>query len=129
MPSRIVEPSASNTITTSPETPFIIFPPFPTPPPGVTLVPFKDFKPRGIQLFSEATGGLDEEEMELDGMGIPTVELRVKHLTDECKSGTRKRKRKKKTAAADGMPVKKLPWYEEWEEGEDLRVTKGKLDA
>jgi len=27
------------------------------------------------------------------------------------------------------MPVKKLPWYEEWEEGEDLRVTKGKLDA
>jgi len=67
--------------------------------------------------------------MDLDGMGIPTVELCVKHLIDECKSNTRKRKRKKKTAVADGMPVKKLSWYEEWEEGEDLRVTKDKLDA
>jgi hypothetical protein len=129
MPSGIVEPSAANTITTTEEMPFIIFPPFPTPPPGVTLIPFKDFRPRGIQLFSEATGGLDEEDMELDGIGIPTVELRVKHSTDECKSNTRKRKRKKKTTAADGIPAKKLPWYEEWEEGEDLRITKEKFDS
>ncbi|OAX42062.1 hypothetical protein K503DRAFT_684123 [Rhizopogon vinicolor AM-OR11-026] len=130
MPSRIVEPSASNTTTTQDsETSFIIFPPFPTPLPGVTLIPFNNFKACGIQLFSEATGGLDEEDMELDGMGIPTVELRVKHSTDECKSNTRKRKRKKKTAAVDGVPPKKLPWYEEWEEGEDLRVTKEKFDS
>lgn len=110
------------------EMPFIIFPPFPTPPPGVALVPFKDFKASGIQLFSEANGGLDEEDMELDGLGIPTVELRVKHSTDDCKSNTRKRKRKKKVAV-DSVPAKKLPWYEEWEEGEDLRITKGKFDA
>jgi len=129
MPSRVVEPSAKNTITTNPEIPFIIFPPFPEPPPGVTIIPFKDFKARGIQLFSETTGGLDDEDMELDGLGIPTVELRVKHSTDECKSNTRKRKRKKKTTGVEGVPPKKLPWYEEWEEGEDLRVTKCNFDS
>ncbi|KAG0698703.1 hypothetical protein DFH29DRAFT_940358 [Suillus ampliporus] len=128
MPSRITEPSASDTTATQ-EIPFITFPPFPKLPPGVTLVPFKDFRVRGIQLFSEAVGGPDEEEMELDGLGIPTVELRVKHSTDECKSNTRKRKRKKKNAATvDGAPARKVPWYEEWEEGEDLRITKGKFD-
>ncbi|KAG1720267.1 uncharacterized protein EDB91DRAFT_1178270 [Suillus paluster] len=128
MPSRIAEPSASDTTATQ-EIPFITFPPFPTLPPGVTLIPFKDFRARGIQLFAEVVGGTDEDGMELDGLGIPTVELRVKHLTDECKSNTRKRKRKKKSAATvDGMPARKVPWYEEWEEGEDLRITKGKFD-
>ncbi|KAG2119150.1 uncharacterized protein F5147DRAFT_832928 [Suillus discolor] len=68
--------------------------------------------------------------MELDGLGIPTVELRVKHSTDECKSNTRKRKRKKKTVAAvESAPARKVPWYEEWEEGEDLRITTGKFDS
>ncbi|KAG1844950.1 hypothetical protein DFJ58DRAFT_801710 [Suillus subalutaceus] len=128
MPSRIAEPSASETTATQ-ELPFVTFPPFPKPPSGVTLIPFKDFRARGIQLFGEVVGGPNEEDMELDGLGIPTVELRVKHLTDECKSNTRKRKRKKKTAAAEGVPARKVPWYEEWEEGEDLRITKGKFDS
>ncbi|KAG1735457.1 hypothetical protein EDB19DRAFT_1724597 [Suillus lakei] len=128
MPSKFAEPSASDTTATQ-ELPFITFPPFPKPPPGVTLIPFKDFRARGIQLFAEVVGGLNEEDMELDALGIPTVELRVKHLTDECKSNTRKRKRKKKTAAVDGAPARKVPWYEEWEEGEDLRITKGKFDS
>jgi hypothetical protein len=128
MPSRIAEPSAADTTATQ-ELPFITFPPFPKPPPGVTLIPFKDFRARGIQLFAEVVGGQNEEDIELDGLGIPTVELRVKHSTDECKSNTRKRKRKKKTAAAEGAPARKVPWYEEWEEGEDLRITKGKFDS
>ncbi|KAG1776738.1 hypothetical protein EV702DRAFT_1045784 [Suillus placidus] len=87
MPSRIAEPSAADTTATQ-ELPFITFPPFPKPPPGVTLIPFK----------------------ELNGLGIPTVELRVKHSTDECKSNTHKMKRKKKTAAAEGAPARKVPW-------------------
>ncbi|KAG1877423.1 hypothetical protein F4604DRAFT_1757510 [Suillus subluteus] len=128
MPPRIAEPSASETTATQ-ELPFVTFPPFPKPPSGVTLIPFKDFRARGIQLFGEVVVGPNEEDMELDGLGIPTVELRVKHLTDECKSNTRKRKRKKKTAAAEGVPTRKVPWYEEWEEGEDLRITKGKFDS
>lgn len=126
MPSRIAEPSAADTTATQ-DLAFITFPPFPKPPPGVTLIPFKDFRARGIQLF-EVVGGQNEEDMELDGLGIPTVELRVKHSTDECKSNTRKRKRKKKTAGVDSAPARKVPWYEEWEEGEDLRITKGKFD-
>jgi hypothetical protein len=128
MPSKIAEPSASET-TAAQELPFITFPPFPKPPQGVTLIPFKDFRARGIQLFAEGVGSSNGEDMELDGLGIPTVELRVKHSTDECKSNTRKRKRKKKTAVVEGVPTRKVPWYEEWEEGEDLRVTKGKFDS
>ncbi|KAG1719811.1 hypothetical protein EDB19DRAFT_1918522 [Suillus lakei] len=124
MPSRFAEPSVSDMT----ELPFIIFLPFPKPPPGVTLIPFKDFRARGIQLFAGVVGGLNKEDMELDALGIPTVELRVKHLTDECKSNARKRKRKKETAAVDGAPARKVPWYEEWEEGKDLRITKGKFD-
>lgn len=95
-------------------------------------MPFKGFKPRGIQLFSEpGAGGNDaaeEEDPELDALGIPTVELRVRHTTDECKSNSRKKRKKKKAATIEAVLVKKLPWYEEWEEGEDLRVTKVRYD-
>ena len=96
-------------------------------------MPFKTFKPRGIQLFLESKKGRsspgDEEDTELDALGIPTIELRVKHATDECKSNPRKKRKKKKAAVLEAAPAKKLPWYEEWEEGEDLRVTKVRYDA
>ncbi|KAG8219055.1 hypothetical protein J3R82DRAFT_4811 [Butyriboletus roseoflavus] len=123
------EPTASNTIPTlEQDPPLLKFPPFPEPPPGVTIMPFKNFKPRGIQLFSEPKKGgndaAEEEDAELDALGIPTVELRVKHTTDVCKSNSRKKRKKKKATGIDAVPVKKSPWYEEWEEGEDLRVTK-----
>lgn len=130
----VPEPTAPNTIQILVEdAPFIKFPPFPEPPPGVTIMPFKDFKPRGIQLFSEpkkgGNDGEDEDDGELDALGIPTVELRMKHTTDECKSNSRKKRKKKKAATgAEAVPVKKRPWYEEWEEGEDLRVTKTRYD-
>ncbi|KAF8549702.1 hypothetical protein OG21DRAFT_1447577 [Imleria badia] len=127
------EPTASSTIQAlAQELPFIKFPPFPEPPPGVTIMSFKDFKPRGIQLFSEpkkgGPGAEDDEDAELDALGIPTVELRVKHTTDECKSNTRKKRKKKKAAVVEPVPAKMLPWYEEWEEGEDLRVTRVRYD-
>ncbi|KAH7887308.1 hypothetical protein F5I97DRAFT_816422 [Phlebopus sp. FC_14] len=115
------------------EQPLLTFPPFPAPPEGVSIMPFKDFKPRGIQLFSasmKVDGAADEDnDAELDALGIPTVELRVKHSTDVCKSSARKKRKKKKAAAAaNSAPVKRPPWYEEWEEGENLRVTKGNYD-
>ena len=78
---------------------------------------FKDFKPKGIQVPIE----LDPENgVELDGLDIPTVELRVKHNTDESKTG---KKRKKKTKRpVDGEPIRRLTWWEEWEEGEEFRL-------
>ncbi|KAI6040415.1 hypothetical protein EDC04DRAFT_2894151 [Pisolithus marmoratus] len=119
-----------------PGLPFFKFPPFPQPPEGANIMPFQEFKPRGIQLFAQMRksgdedGDDDDEDVEVDGLGIPTVELRVKHASDECKSNKRKkRKKKKNTDAPSGVPAKKLPWYEEWEEGEDLRVTKNLYDS
>ncbi|KAI6042833.1 hypothetical protein EDC04DRAFT_2563698 [Pisolithus marmoratus] len=119
-----------------PGLPFFKFPPFPRPPEGANIMPFQEFKPRGIQLFAQMKksgdedGDGDDEDVEVDGLGIPTVELRVKHASDECKSNKRKkRKKKKNTDAPSGVPAKKLPWYEEWEEGEDLRVTKNLYDS
>lgn len=68
--------------------------------------------------------GEDEGAIELDGLGIPTIELRVKHDTDEPKTGKRKgKKKKKKHIEIDGEPMRRLTWWEEWEEGEDLRVS------
>ncbi|KAJ6457531.1 hypothetical protein C8R47DRAFT_1247099 [Mycena vitilis] len=57
------------------------FPPFPQVPEGVTIVPFKSFTERGIQLFrtEDEDGDGDGFEKERDGLGIPTVALRAKH--------------------------------------------------
>jgi hypothetical protein len=104
----------------APEAPFFTFPPFPEVPADSGLVPFKDFRPSGIQISVSG-----DEEIEVDGLGIPTVELRVKHDTDEPKTGKKKKKKSKsaKNAGLDGEPVKRLTWWEDWEEGEDLRVS------
>lgn len=96
------------------------FPPFPSPPPGVTIIPFKDFKPRGIQINMNSS----ENAVEIDALGIPTVELRVKHETDESKSGAGPKKSKKKKRKAPGdEPEKRKTWWELWEDAEDQRVT------
>jgi hypothetical protein len=95
----------------------LTFPPFPRAPEGVTIIPFKEFKERGIQLF--ATG--QEDDVERDGLGIPTVELRVHHDTDECKTETkRKNKRKAAQQLRSATGVRK-EWWEMWMEAEDLR--------
>ncbi|KAK6981102.1 hypothetical protein R3P38DRAFT_3293842 [Favolaschia claudopus] len=89
------------------------FPPFPAVPEGVTLIPFKDFKEHGIQPF------LGDDEIERDGLGIPTIALRTKHDTDVSKTNPTK-SAMKKTATRNGFWRKE--WWEDWEEGEDLRV-------
>lgn len=96
------------------EAPWLTFPPFPEPPPGVTLIPFSEFKPNGLYLRMD-----DDQGPEIDPLGIPTVTLGVKHaLTEE--EQTRKKKKKKTTIKAGGV-VRKLLWFEEWEEGEHMR--------
>lgn len=89
------------------------FPPFPVVPEGVKIIPFKDFQERGIQVQIFDT----VDEIERDGLGIPTVALRVKHDTDVSKTNPARRKSAKEAP----RPGFKKEWWEDWEEGEDLR--------
>lgn len=95
--------------------PYYRMPPFPDPPEGVHIVPFSEFKESGIQIRDPLA---DDDEIEIDGQGIPTVALGVKHDLDIVSKAKKKNKKPKTTAPAAPRP----PWYEEWEAGEDLRV-------
>ncbi|KAF8914406.1 hypothetical protein CPB84DRAFT_1759175 [Gymnopilus junonius] len=101
--------------------PFLRFPPFPLPPPEVTIMPFKDFKERGIAMEP------GPDDAEVDTLGIPTIPLLHPHTTDVCKTNT-KRKRKaeeNKARKKGGAGSKNIPWYEEWEEAEVARFSTG----
>ncbi|THV03347.1 hypothetical protein K435DRAFT_835920 [Dendrothele bispora CBS 962.96] len=97
------------------------FPPFPKCPEGVQITPFTEYQENGIQVFSA-------DGREIDGLGIPTVELKTKHDTDEGK--TEARPKKSKTAiqpqvvvGPDGTKSKKYPeWYNAWAETESSRI-------
>ena len=94
------------------------FPPFPQPPPGTTIIPFEDFVPRGIQINLDA----EPDAEEVDGLGIKTVELSVKHdFTEAERKKRRKTTGKRATAIGPDGQVRKLTWWEEWEEGEQYR--------
>jgi hypothetical protein len=112
--------------------PLLKFPPFPQVPEGTTILPFASFKEKGIQIAPSHSGE------EVDGLGIPTVELRVPHDTDECKTGATKRsssiKNVKKVKeevvpvqVADPNPQRtyygygRRDWWEEWAEAEESR--------
>lgn len=97
------------------------FPPFPAPPDGVTLIPFTAFRPSGIRVPIEDDEGPRLDDVELDGLGIPTVALRVKHAADGAE---KKKKRKKKGVNAQSVqvaPERPKMWWEVWEELEDIR--------
>jgi hypothetical protein len=107
------------------------FPPFPPIPDGVVLIPFHLFRPSGIRVPIDDDDDDDDdldvdngervsEMIECDGLGIPTVALRVKHNTDSLE---KKKKRKKKTNGAQQMQVAEKPktWWEVWEECEEIR--------
>ena len=97
----------------------LTFPPFPTPPPGVTITPFKNFKEIGIQMFAK-----DGDDVERDGLGIPTIALRVRHDADVCKTETKRKKPAKvDSKAASSIPGAKLEWWEEWMDTEDQRLS------
>ena len=138
--------SQATTVVNSTDGPILKFPPFPPRPDaeeGASIIPFKQFKEHGIRVFSE-TG------VEMDGLGIPTVELPVRHDLDKCKTETRRKwkdgedvqeDKKGKTPVVE--PIKQTPmekakdrrlqryllfakkeWYDQWAEGEHLRGLK-----
>ena len=90
--------------------PYYKWPPFLQPPPGVIIKPFEDFRASGIRI------NMDADAVELDGEGIPTVQLKVKHDPFGLP-----KKKKKHTVHIGGTAVRKSTWYEDWAEGEDLR--------
>jgi hypothetical protein len=102
--------------------PIYKFPPFPKPPPGVTIIPFKDFKPSGIQ--RPALGFPDG--IERDGLGIPTCTLKTQVDDNEHVPGHKKKKRKnkKKGVGMIGQNGQRKPWWEEWAEDEEQRVVR-----
>lgn len=98
------------------------FPPFPTPPEGVTLLSFTAFRPSGIRVPIDDDEDPRLNEVEVDGLGIPTIALRVKHVADNAE---KKKKRKKKggvaTQSVQVAPERPKMWWEVWEEMEDIR--------
>lgn len=67
----------------------------------------------------------DPEELEVDTYGIPTVAMPKVHSTDRCKTNTKRKKMKteaKRKALESGG--KAPPWWEQWEEDEDVRIAK-----
>lgn len=92
------------------------FPPWPTPPEGVTIMSFKNFKQRGIQI---APGPGDEE---VDTLGIVTVAVKTRHNIDVCKTNTKRKKRLEEDAKKAAAGIKKDLW-EQWEDKESTRMT------
>lgn len=96
--------------------PYYKWPPFPEPPTGVTIIPFKVFKPSGIKLPLN-------DDIEVDGLGIPTVRLPVTHDNE----GVPKKKRKIKKTTSGKEVLRRNVWWEEWEEGEAQRIRSAKI--
>jgi hypothetical protein len=104
------------------------FPPFPAVPDGVELIPFHSFRPSGIRVpIDDDDVDYDgrrasEDVIECDGLGIPTIPLRVKHAADNME---KKKKRKKKGGVAAQQvqvaPERPKTWWELWDELEDIR--------
>jgi hypothetical protein len=110
------------------EQPFLRFPPFPSPPPGVTIMPFSAFTAKGIVITNTIEGV--SNAIEVDGLGIPTVPMRVKHATDG-EAGAKKKKKKKKGGASGttgGDPARPVSWWDGWAEGEAQRGLASRLD-
>ncbi|KAL5529936.1 hypothetical protein ACEPAF_6193 [Sanghuangporus sanghuang] len=91
--------------------PYHKWPPFPDPPDNIKIIPFNEFKPSGIQISFD-------DEVEVDGLGIPTVRLPVIH---DNEAPPRKKKKTKLTAAGEEIR-QRSNWWEEWEEGEEQRL-------
>ncbi|KAF9239105.1 hypothetical protein BU15DRAFT_47034 [Melanogaster broomeanus] len=101
----------------------LVFPPFPPPPDGVSVVLFKEFVAAGYRRVAAESG----EEIEVDGFaGLPTVKV----LNEEEAAAKRKANKKPRTAGrAKDEHGRLIPWWEEWEEGEALRTTSITFDS
>lgn len=99
-----------------PPDPKWIWPPFPTPPEGITIIPFSQFEPKGIKVSFD-------DEPEQDGEGIRTIALQVKHGL----GGSHKQRGKKKKnplAEISEEELRKMTWDKRWELGEELRTAR-----
>ncbi|KAG1879720.1 hypothetical protein F4604DRAFT_1751201 [Suillus subluteus] len=78
------------------------FPPFPAVPHGVTIILFKDFTPYGYKR-----------------LGTDTIWRRNRKVIQRNKDRKRRRNAGQSTDATGRI----VPWWEEWEEGKNLRTT------
>jgi hypothetical protein len=95
-------------------TPLIRFPPFPEIPEGVSIIPFSQFRPKGIRKRLVP----DSDHPDLDGHGRPTVALKVAHAST---SSDKWKKKKRRLGECDDGVVRRYIWYEEWAKEEDSR--------
>ena len=147
-------PAPQNQQPISSEAPLIRYPPFPSVPHDVGILPYAHFKEVGIRINGvlppkDKENSVEDDGTEVDGLGVPTVSLRIRHETDVCKTLTKGRKvnlenrkeKDKKEKEKEGIkkdPItralelkqKKITmfankeWYDQWEEGEASRRMK-----
>ncbi|KAF5392289.1 hypothetical protein D9757_001452 [Collybiopsis confluens] len=84
------------------------FPPFPAPPEGVSIIPYRDFKDLGLKKQND-----DETGPEVDGLGIQTVALKA-HEDDFCK--TRNIQRVESATPEIDAARASRTWVEVWED-------------
>ncbi|KAJ3861945.1 hypothetical protein EV359DRAFT_46165 [Lentinula novae-zelandiae] len=89
------------------------FPPFPSAPEHVTVVPFEDFKENGLKIQND-----DYDGPEVDTLNIPTVVIGKRHAGDVCK--TRSERTMSVVAPQDEAQSFELPqqrtWLHRWED-------------
>jgi hypothetical protein len=78
------------------------FPPFPPAPEGVKIVPFKAFTEYGTRVVGP-------DEVERDGLGIPTIAL------------PKKKEKNDKTVVVKNGPSVRKDWWEDWKTTGPLR--------
>lgn len=109
------------------DAPWLTFPPFPKPPPGVHIIPFKSFKPKGIYVVEDVDGDAGAQpgpaRVERDALGIPTVMLASSHSLTEAERRRRASKKLKRVETGKDGSVRRLMWWEDWERGEPTRRT------
>ncbi|KAG9124655.1 hypothetical protein FRC07_010733 [Ceratobasidium sp. 392] len=86
------------------DVPWYKWPPFPTKPDGVEVIPFSQYVATGLWIDPE------DESANPEGVGAPTVELESRH------DGDKKKRRKKKKTVNGQMVEVPLEWWEEIEE-------------
>jgi len=96
--------------------PLIRYPPFPEIPEGTSIIPFSQFRPKGIKKRQVP----DPDYPDLDGHGRPTTKLKVAHAST---TSDKWKKKKRRLGEGDDGVVRKYVWCEEWAKDEDSRKT------
>jgi len=98
--------------------PFIRFPPWPIAPPGIHVMPFKEFIERGIRMEA------GPDDAEVDALGIPTIPIRTRHATDQCKTNTKRKREAEEGVKSRKKGVIRKGWEEVWRETEVIRFSR-----